>query len=93
MSGIDINNILGKKGFDELSIDTKQEILDVSESIKDKSSSEAIQIIGEFYKNTLSKETLSSNKKEEIYKTITSSLDAKSKMQFDKLYEMLLNRK
>lgn len=93
MSGININNILGKKEFNELSNNTKQEILDVSEEIKDKSSSEAMKIIGEFYKNTLSKEELTPAKKEELYKSITSSLDKKSKMQFDKLYDLLLKNK
>lgn len=93
MSGIDINNILGKKEFDELSNTTKKEILDISEEIKGKSSSEAIKIIGDFYKNTLSKEELTPNKKDEVYKSITSSLDPKSKMQFDKLYSLLLNKR
>lgn len=91
MSGIDLSSILNKKEFNNLSNQTKQDILEVSQKIKTKSPTDAMQIIADFYKNSLSKEELTPSKKESIYKAITSSLDSKSKTQFDKLYDLLLS--
>ncbi len=92
MSDINLEEILRKKEFDELSDKTKKELIAISNQIKNKSSMEAFKIIGNFYNTTLKNEQLTPANKKALYLAITSSLDKKTKTQFDMLYESLLKK-
>ncbi len=92
MSDINLKEILGKKEFDGLSESTKREIIEVGKSIRNKSNMEAFKIIGEFYNTTLKKENYTPADKRALYMAITSSLDSKTKQQFDMLYDSLLKK-
>lgn len=93
MSEINMKEILQKNEFDELSNGTKEELIKVSDKIKNKSTTEAFKIIGEFYNNTLKNENISPANKKALYMAITNSLDSSSKKQFDMLYENILKKR
>lgn len=89
MSEINIEEILRKSEFDELSHNTKLELIKVSNEIKNKSNIEAFKIIGDFHNRVLKKENLSPKNKKAVYSAITSSLDSKTRKQFDLMLESL----